>query len=249
MDNIYHLCVAKTGSQWIKAIFQSEEVLERTGMGIYNFEKERYIWDHRNFMRRYESEPFPLNTICTPTYMGFNCFNRLQKPPKYKAFSVIRDPRDIVVSFYFSVLYSHGQIGKHPVWREELSKLNRTMGLCRAIEIVNEMRMFDALRSHIKGRDPNYRVCRYEELIGKKSFKHFHKLFKWLEISFKDEDLQTLLDENSFSTSTGRQPGDEDVKSHRRKGVAGDWKNHFDQHVERKFYETTGDLVKKLEYE
>ena len=248
MTNIYHLCIAKTGSQWIKGMFKHPYVQRATNMPLYNFERDRHIWDSRNFMSRHESK-FPENTICSPTYMGFNCFTNLPKPKQYKAFSVIRDPRDIVVSFYFSTRYSHGQLGKHPVWREQLSKLNKSQGLNRAIELMHGMKMFKAILSHARGKDENYRVMRYEDLIGGNQFEQFYGLFTWLGIDIGRKKMRTILDANSFESKTGRTPGQENKRCHRRKGISGDWKNHFDSCVEKKFYQVTGDLTKKLEYE
>jgi hypothetical protein len=47
----------------------------------------------------------------------------------------------------------------------------------------------------------------------------------------------------------GRRAGEENVQSHYRKGVAGDWINHFTpEHVEA-FKERFGDLVQRLGYE
>ena len=47
----------------------------------------------------------------------------------------------------------------------------------------------------------------------------------------------------------GRKQGEEDVKSHYRKGVAGDWVNYFDEKHRRAFKEKYNDLLIKLGYE
>ena len=58
------------------------------------------------------------------------------------------------------------------------------------------------------------------------------------------------MHDNRFSNyAGGRKEGEENVSSHYRKGVAGDWKNHFKpEHVER-FKELYGELLLKLGYE
>ena len=51
-----------------------------------------------------------------------------------------------------------------------------------------------------------------------------------------------------FEANTkGRRAGVEDTASHYRKGVAGDWENHFDDEVTATFREVTGDLLEALE--
>jgi lipopolysaccharide transport system ATP-binding protein len=65
-----------------------------------------------------------------------------------------------------------------------------------------------------------------------------------------DPALRRLLHRHAFERkSGGRDKGQEDVEAHQRKGVAGDWKNHFTERVTGKFAEETGDLVNFLGYE
>ena len=47
----------------------------------------------------------------------------------------------------------------------------------------------------------------------------------------------------------GRRRGQEDVRSHERKGVAGDWRRHFTDRVTRAFKERFGDLLVATGYE
>lgn len=62
--------------------------------------------------------------------------------------------------------------------------------------------------------------------------------------------LQNILERKSFKNlSGGRRRGQENAKSHYRKGVPGDWTNHLnDEHV-RVFRQHYGDLLMKLGYE
>jgi acetamidase/formamidase len=64
------------------------------------------------------------------------------------------------------------------------------------------------------------------------------------------ERLLGLVYNNRFETKTkGREAGKEDVKSHYRKGVSGDWANHFTQRHVDAFKERYNDLLVKLDYE
>ena len=60
--------------------------------------------------------------------------------------------------------------------------------------------------------------------------------------------VNALLARYSFQVLSGRRPGQEDTGSKLRKGVAGDWRNHFTPAVEAAFAGTTGDLVRRLGY-
>ena len=55
---------------------------------------------------------------------------------------------------------------------------------------------------------------------------------------------------NRFESWTGgRKRGQEDVKSHERKGIAGDWANHFSPRVAAAFRSRYGSLLVATGYE
>jgi len=54
---------------------------------------------------------------------------------------------------------------------------------------------------------------------------------------------------NDFKNFTkGRNPGAEDVRHHFRKGLPGDWINHFNNEHKKCFKEKYNDLLIKLQY-
>jgi hypothetical protein len=52
----------------------------------------------------------------------------------------------------------------------------------------------------------------------------------------------------SFRAVSGRSAGDEDLSSHLRKGIVGDWKNHFDGAALSRFEAVAGPLLQELGY-
>lgn len=201
-------------------------------------------------------------------------------------FHVIRDPRDIVVSAYYSHLYSHQTQGwpeliRH---RKALQKVSKDEGLFLEMEFRKED--FTALSAwnytqenvlEIKMEDmiqnPYEIMVRIFEFLGviddmvyslsaqiKFIFAHIlnrihsktHGLFpfrKKLE-KMPVEELLGIVFRQRFSVQTqGRKIGEEDRKSHYRKGIAGDWKNHFTSDHILYFKEQYNDLLLKLEYE
>ncbi|WP_157054119.1 sulfotransferase domain-containing protein [Ruegeria sp. 6PALISEP08] len=63
-------------------------------------------------------------------------------------------------------------------------------------------------------------------------------------------ELMQITQDNSFSKkSKGRKRGEENAGHHYRKGVAGDWRNYFeDRHIDL-FKERYNDCLLKLGYE
>jgi hypothetical protein len=55
---------------------------------------------------------------------------------------------------------------------------------------------------------------------------------------------------NAFTVASGgRQPGEADPQSFLRKGIAGDWKNHFDEECNRLYCAVAGEALEKAGYE
>ena len=61
--------------------------------------------------------------------------------------------------------------------------------------------------------------------------------------------IEEVVEKFSFAQMTGRNPGEQDSTSFLRKGVVGDWKNHFDRSAAEVFDRYAGDLLIRLGYE
>ena len=251
-QNIYHCCVQKTASQWVRGILQSKRTYKYSGLTVFNYE-ERLAEkvDSRPLTQRSFEQPFPKGTIVTPIYIDQAGLKAIPKPERYRAFFVMRDPRDIVVSRYFSFKVSHPVIGNIGTVRQDLNTMPEEDGLAYTIDQLVKRGLFEALRSWAKiaPADKDLAAFRYEDLTGPAQFDTWKRVFAHCDIGMPDHVLVELLERNSFTAMTkGRAPGDEDVQSHLRKGVHGDWQNHFSPAVQQKFRAATGNLVEELGY-
>jgi hypothetical protein len=61
--------------------------------------------------------------------------------------------------------------------------------------------------------------------------------------------LVDVVDRCSFETLTGRARGDADPLAFRRKGIAGDWRNHFNREAAEVFDHLAGDVLIDMGYE
>ena len=209
----------------------------------------------------------------------------------FRGFHVIRDPRDITVSAYYSHLSTHGLYPEIAEHRKKLQGLSKNEGLFaemdfsaaefRELEIwdydqpnVMEIKMEDLTKD-----SPAY-LTRIMDFLGylvpegeqdNGSLKSFQmSLNRWnmkgrrympgrlpmfpLPTRRYDtiprETITQVHDDFSFKKlSGGRKPGEENRKSHYRKGKAGDWANHFSEDHRAYFKEKFGDLLIKLGYE
>jgi hypothetical protein len=202
-----------------------------------------------------------------------------------RGFHVIRDPRDVVVSAYYSHRNSHPTEGLPHLaeHRERLQAVSMEEGLLLEMEFsggaIRDMAEWDYAR-------PEIIEIRMEELTAR-PYDLWLSIFEHLGL-LRDEEPTRTLDllgvwfgrtRNRLSTraelgflrrpmqatgqlllgsiyahrfeaqTRGRRAGSEDTGSHYRKGVAGDWVNHFDDVHVKAFKERFGGLMPKLGYE
>jgi hypothetical protein len=208
---------------------------------------------------------------------------------KFGGFHIIRDPRDILVSSYFSSLYSHAtanwpELESH---RAQLTATSKEEGLLLEMDFISDV--FQALGSW-NYDDPRILEVKMEDLM-QNNYTEFLKIAVHMGLVDESDEstssivvqtrnqlglLRNRLAAKTFALSwlasypeklpvlnflgivhrnrfaamaAGRVPGKEDSSSHYRKGVSGDWHNHFTRTVEEKFKSRWGELFIKLGYE
>jgi hypothetical protein len=200
---------------------------------------------------------------------------------EYRGFHVIRDPRDVIVSGYFSHKFSHPAREDFNPWvldhRERISSVPQEEGLILEMEFCETI--FAAMHSWEYG-NPRIYESRFEVLTINPA-EEFRKIFEFLGITIPDYGffcsagliadkikhklfghpmgkrktcplffLHRILNANAFENySGGRKKGEEEVKSHFRKGIAGDWKNYFTPRVKGAFKARYDQLLIDLKYE
>jgi hypothetical protein len=165
-----------------------------------------------------------------------------------RGFHLIRDPRDALVSTYFSWRYSHRIADeKQRRIRQDLKNLDVDDGLLYTLE---HFYYYDGIVNWELGSHPRVLDVRYEDLVANE-FGVFRQITSELEIEIADEALRAITDACSFRALSGRKRGRENRQSHFRKGVAGDWKNYFgsDGPLKQAVYDKLEGLIVRLGYE
>ncbi|WP_150107048.1 sulfotransferase domain-containing protein [Halothece sp. PCC 7418] len=242
-DNIYYCCTQKTASQWFRSVLNDFTFYQYTGLIVHPYVE---------LGLRYAAfeEALPKRTIGTHLYISYPTYLTIPKPAHYKTFFILRDPRDIIVSWYFSAKYSHGKFKPVMKMRHDLENLDFTEGLKYIIDRLEEFGSFEAQKSWVQGslEQDNVKIFRYEDLAEDNS-SFLQQLFNYLEIQMPAEEFTDLCQRHQFESKTeGRNQGKENVQSHYRKGIAGDWKNYFDYATTSYFKAVTKDLLEQLGY-
>jgi len=204
-----------------------------------------------------------------------------------RGFHLIRDPRDIVVSTYYSDLLSHPLTADWPQLtdiRNQLQQMNKDDGLLWEIEhlwgVFNALETWDYTQPNVlevrleslmanpapefvkifvflglvdkngrKGRHPLVSAMKRRTRMGTDRIFHFSPSLL-SEKTLSVERLLAIVSAHAFTPlSGGRSPGEEDPASHYRKGVKGDWKNHFNRDHVARFKSLYNGLLLQLGYE
>jgi hypothetical protein len=242
-ENIYHCCIQKTASQWFRRVFSDPVFYRYTGL-------RPLPYSQLGLKEAHFEKPLPRRTIAIHLYLDFPTYASIPKPARYKTFFVMRDPRDIVVSWYFSAKYSHPLIDPIPRLRKGLEHLDMQQGMEYMIDAWDGFGLFEAQRSwmQIPEEVSGARVFRYESLAAG-NFLFLKQLFDYLELEMPEKELDELYKRHEFAAITGgRQQGAGDQSSHYRKGVSGEWRDYFDDSLMAYFKRRTGDLLEVLGY-
>lgn len=242
--NIYHAAVQKTGSQWIKTVFDDRRIRRYTGLDTYP--GHRYEWDE--FHKR-----FPKYHFVPGLFISYGQYEEIRKPTRYKTFYVIRDPRNIVVSWYFSALETHRLMGKVPKYRRVLIELSFDAGIEYAMKVLAYK--FAFMRSWIyNSDDPKVLIIRFEDLVND-PVKNLDKVFRHCDVEIPQKMLSEVV---ADYIKQGMRERDErrnllmkrstSDKSHYRRS-SGDWQDVFTQHHIQLFNRINGDLVRLLGYD
>jgi hypothetical protein len=181
-----------------------------------------------------------------------------------RGWHMVRDPRDIVVSSYFSYLHSHpaevyggADAASRPrslrgleEYREKLRGVSQREGLM--LELQQRATQFHAMAQwnyhHARILEVRMEEATADPVSALREITSFVRLYGVNDLD--DERLAEIAAANDFPAyAGGRAPGEEDPTSHYRKGVSGDWKVHFEpEHVDY-FKQHYNDLLIQLGYE
>jgi len=150
---------------------------------------------------------------------------------------VYRDLRDAAVSHCFYV--------RSTPWHPECQEY-KNFDIKQCLKIFCSKRLDEWvgwIRSWRENRNKEYSIeITYEELI-RNTFITFKKVAQHFDLNASNEIIQGIIKKNSFAILKKKDA------NFFRKGVSGDWKNHFDYEIKEVFKEKAGDLLIELGYE
>jgi hypothetical protein len=174
----------------------------------------------------------------TPRYnLGLDTLHRFF--PRAKYIHIVRDGRDVVASAMHHAL----RIGHKEVLTKGSEQHQK--------QIVQSARIWSqnvAAWRKFAGEHPQACVQISYEQLQEEPLKASIEVFQALGASADEKTVQACIDEASFKKLSGRDAGTEDKGSFFRKGVVGDWRNHFDRRDLELFMKNAGALMRELGY-
>jgi Sulfotransferase domain len=233
----HHRC----GTQWIASIV--EDVCDAAGLiAVRHDTSDRFQGDIISYR---QDHPFDF-------WCYINADYRFVHGLDVRGFHVVRDPRDVIVSGYFSHLMSHPVGDRWPQlqrYRSSLQSLSKDEGILREMEFSGST-LYAML--FWNPSTPGVREIHFEDLI-QDSEDRFCEVLEELRVlpnRVSETVVREIVGRHAFQVmSGGRQPGEENAAHHFRKGVPGDWRNHFKaSHIDH-FKKLFNPLLMKLGYE
>lgn len=231
-STIAHVTHWKAGSQWVYRILD-ELAPER----VVTPEVDGAHW----------RPPLRAGAIYPTIYLGRDAFDAVAGAAEARAFVVVRDLRDTLVSWYYSLRESH--VVDSPIVAESraaLRPLDEPQGLLWTLEHVLP-RSAHVQASWLGAPAP---IVRYEDLLERDVEVLEPILLGHAGIRATRRRFRDVVEAHRFERlSGGRRPGEEDVSHHYRKGIAGDWRARFTPAVTAAFKARYGDLLVATGYE
>lgn len=240
---VFHVTHWKAGSQWVYDV-------------LAGCVPERIVAPKVTIAHFYE-DALVRGKVYPTIYVPRNKFQTVlaaqgivEDPSSVKTFFVIRDLRDALVSLYFSLKVSH------PILYERVADDRRQLNDFGSEEdaLLYMVQQRGQASANIQSswlpicQSGNALFVRYEDLIADEC-SEFAKIIEYCQIDISADKLTEIVDTYSFAKRAGRKRGQEDVSSHYRKGVSGDWRNHFTDRIKAEFKDKYGQLLIDTGYE
>ena len=222
---VFHCCVQKTASQWFGRIFRDHLFWQCTRLCVADPHRD-FFWNEQGADALLSSAK---GVVVSPVYARAKVFASNRIHSGGSVFFVKRDPRDIVVSLFFSTKFSHPSTPAIARARAELAKLSEQDGMRAMLQrhlpwVSDVVAEWSRAEQETAGR---IRCFKYEDLFGERQKETFAALMQHCDLHIADDALYALLDKHSFRAITGRAQGQGVQSSHFRKGTSGEWREHF----------------------
>lgn len=207
----------------------------------------------------YFNLPFPRNTLY-PKFQrcvmnGHVKYSILHNRP----IPLIRDGRDVIVSFYYHFLFKNN-------WNNDIAvkQQRKALKFEDYHDIKSNLPIFIEYVECVWAKKVGHfswsefvdfwldkqgeeNVFTYEAL-NKNTEDEFCRILRYLNVLPDKKKVKEVVNTFSFKNMYGREPGQEAHNNFARKGIVGDWRNCFTKQAEEKFLRYSGNALISMGY-
>jgi|LWDU01.1.fsa_nt_gi hypothetical protein len=248
---LYHKCA----SQWTLNVFRQLAGIKNEFLYMGNREPEKINGVFQNEIDNHPTLHNKKIYITDPKFPGVGIWENINvKDEKFKSLfppisntvTIIRDPRDILISGYYSHKKSHpvieGLWKDLPVQRSVLLKLNKEEGLLSTIDFLSYQ--FNNLKHLYKSKVTFFL---FEDVVYN-PYQIVKNILNVWDIKATNKNIKKVVDkytlENLKSGKVKTPPFNSD---HYRSGRPGEWKDVLSVKVLNKFYKKYPNLIDEYE--
>lgn len=180
--NIYAASSPKAGSQWMRALF--DHPIVRSHTGLVTMPQLDY--------RVHPGRGLPLGTFVPGLYVSYDTYLRMPHRDTTRTIYMFRDPRELMVSGYYSATVSHPYTHTPEVEkvRDEIRALPFDQGLLHLIEYSTD-RLQD-MATWVGVEDPSVAFFRLEE-VATDPATNIRGMLKHCDIMLNEFEFESLL--------------------------------------------------------
>ncbi|MEM8525215.1 MAG: sulfotransferase domain-containing protein [Bacteroidota bacterium] len=222
--SILHFSLNKSATQYVKKVLN--QAASSLGMSTANLNGYAFHSDFPYLDLLPKAEFQEYQYLFKPKGYLYSVFggmiDGLENLEDYLVVLMTRDPRDIVVSSYYSTAYSHPLPSKHSDKADDFyekrattQQMNIDEYALQESEIVLEV--YNRYMELLLEKHPTCYLTKYEDMVGDHE-QWLSNLLTYCQLNIKENLRQQLLQQNKRL-----KPKAENVNDHMRKGVAGDF--------------------------
>lgn len=201
--------------------------------------------------------PFPRNSRL-PFFRKCIQHSHIMGPATTKTILVVRDVRDVISSAYFHFLFENQEKDPYLVahWKGimsdvEISNVKESMPVFikrfhKHFKVAQRRTNWSNHTESYLKNEQKILIIKYEDLL-KDASGQLEEVRNWLSLE-SQMNIKDVVEKYSFKNQTKRERGVENRTAFLRKGISGDWKNHFNEESKNLVLNYYGSTLQKLDY-